>query len=265
MNLHRLFAGSLCLLAFSGPALAAGPEEKPAVTLAGAPQPAPEGSALQAAAIKQAIHARYPDADVQSVQKLPWAGLFEVVTRDRIFYTDEKFNFLLVGNLLESETLRNLTEARMQEMMRVRFDLLPVEHAITIVKGDGRRKLAVFSDPDCPFCKKFEQEALDRLDHVTLYIFPLPIETLHPGAIEKSRNIWCAPDRVAAWQNWMLKGVVPATADCNAPLKHWVDLGQRLRLTGTPTTVFSDGRVVSGTIPLERVEALLAPAPAAKP
>lgn len=209
------------------------------------------------AALRKNLQARFPGIQVQNVAKSPIKGLYEVVLQGRLIYVDEKADYFILGSIIDAKTRRNLTEARMRQLFRVRFDTLPLDLAIKVVKGNGRRKIAVFSDPDCPYCRQLEQE-LKGIDNVTVYTFLFPIDSLHPGASSKAKAIWCAPDRARAWTAWMQEGKPPpAGADCATPLARLAALGAKLNVNGTPTIVFADGRVVPGAVPLPQLEKLL--------
>jgi len=133
------------------------------------------------AAIKQRVQASFPGGEVQSVTKLPYAGLYEVVMGEKVFYADENAEHFFIGGIFETKTQRNLTEERVQKLTAVKFDSLPLDSAIKIVKGNGKRKMAVFTDPDCPYCKKLEQD-LTKVTDVTIYVLLYPIAELHPDA-----------------------------------------------------------------------------------
>lgn len=208
--------------------------------------------------IRLSLEKQFPGAKVQSVVKTPYAGLYEVFMEGQLFYTDANARYLVVGKVIDAKTRVNLTEQRSEDLLRVSFASLPFDDALKVVRGNGSRKLAVFSDPDCPFCRQYEED-LARLDNVTIYTFIFPIEGLHPGAAEKSRKIWCAPNRVEAWDQWMRKGVLPQNAgNCDNPIARIVQLGGRLGINGTPTTIFADGRRVAGRIPAPQLEQRLA-------
>jgi thiol:disulfide interchange protein DsbC len=137
---------------------------------------------------------------------------------------------------------------------------LPLNQAIKVVKGNGSRKLAVFSDPDCPFCKQLEQQALVGLNDVTIYTFLFPLAELHPDAANKAKAIWCAQDRTRAWQDWMLNGQLPKGATtCATPVEENAELGKKLGIRGTPLLIFANGKRVSGAIPAQEIEARLSP------
>jgi len=151
-------------------------------------------------ALKAAIHKKFPEIKLDSLKKTQYGGLYEAVMEgSQVFYTDKNVEFILVGNLIDAKTQRNVTEERIRDLMRVKFDTLPLDLAIKQVKGNGKRKMAVFSDPDCPYCRKLEAE-LEKVTDVTIYTFLFPIASLHPQAGDKARAVWCAPDRVKAWE-----------------------------------------------------------------
>lgn len=206
------------------------------------------------AAIKKLIKERLPELQVQSVKSAPMPGWYEVFAGNRLFYVDEKADFIMVGSIVDAKTKRNLTEERIRDLMRVKFDVLPFEDAIKIVKGSGKRKLAVFEDPDCPYCKKVEAD-IEKLDNYTLYVFLYPIEQLHADATSKSQKVWCAKDRGKAWQDIMLKNLVPKNkGDCATPIGRNIALANQLNINGTPALIFEDGHLIPGAIPAEQIE-----------
>jgi thiol:disulfide interchange protein DsbC len=220
--------------------------------------------------VKKELAAKFPDIPVHSVKKAPVKGLYEIVAGQQVFYVDEKVEHVFLGNLIETKSQRNLTAERRESLMRVKFESLPFDDAIKIVKGKGERKLAVFEDPDCPFCRKLEAD-LAKMDNLTIYVFLLPLDQLHPEASLKSRKVWCAPDRVKAWLDVMTTGALPDNAgDCPNPVARTGELAQKLRIGGTPALVFESGRLVPGAIAQAKIEELLgepkaaASAPAAK-
>jgi thiol:disulfide interchange protein DsbC len=161
----------------------------------------------------------------------------------------------MVGAVYDTESKRNLTEARMRELNRVAFSSLPLDLAIKKVKGNGERKLAVFSDADCPFCARLENE-LKSIDNVTIYTFLYPIDQLHPDAARKSRIIWCAPDKAKAWDAFFESGALPKNSgDCDNPVAATGQLGQKMRVTATPTLVFADGSIIPGALPAQQIDA----------
>ena len=208
------------------------------------------------ASLKKTIEATYPKVKIQNISKTPYAGLYEVFLDGQIIYTDDSFNFLIVeGRLVDPKNKRDLTAERMDELTRVDFASLPLDKAIKVVKGNGSRKLVVFSDPDCPYCKKLEQKDLVGITDVTIYTFLYPLESLHPDAANKSRAIWCAPDRSKSWQEWILNGQLPkGTASCDAPIDDVADLGSKLGITSTPTLIFANGKRLLGAYPAKEIE-----------
>lgn len=207
--------------------------------------------------VKHLFSARFPGAAVESVTPTPFKGLYEVYVNGNIYYTDESVNYAIQGNLIDAKARRSLTEERLNKLSAVPFDQLPLDLAIKIVKGNGKRKVAIFEDPDCPFCRKLEQEMVKVTD-VTFYVFLYPIEQLHPGATEKSKKIWCSPDRGKTWQEAVQKGINPnAAATCDNPVERIAKLGRTYRVTGTPTLFFVDGTRVPGAISAEQLESML--------
>jgi thiol:disulfide interchange protein DsbC len=209
-------------------------------------------------AIRRTLRSRSPQSTVGSISATPIQGLFEVVVDGRIVYVTEDGRYVIVGELVEMDSGRSLTQARQDQISAIPFDKLPLELAFKRVKGDGSRRVAVFEDPDCPYCKKLEQE-LARIDNLTIYTFLFPIEQIHPGATDKSQAIWCARDRVKAWEDAVLSSVAPPIgASCATPVSRIIDYGRAHGISGTPTTFFSDGRRVIGAISAQELEKQLA-------
>jgi thiol:disulfide interchange protein DsbC len=207
------------------------------------------------AVVKALLESRFPGAPISNVSKSPYFGLYEAQLDDRMLYTDAKVNYVLVGSVYDTATRTNLTEARMRKMNRVAWDSLPFNLAMKKVKGDGSRKLAVFADADCPFCKRLETE-MQGLDNVTIYTFLFPIDSLHPDSAHKSAQIWCAPDRVQAWDDWFASGKLPDNkGDCPTPIAEVAELGQKYHVNATPTLIFADGSIIPGALQLDRLEA----------
>jgi thiol:disulfide interchange protein DsbC len=195
---------------------------------------------------------------IDEVNKTPMAGLFEVRVGTDLYYADADGNFLIHGSLIDAKQQRNLTEERQEKLLAVPFDSLPLKDAFTVVRGNGKRKIAIFEDPNCPYCKHFERD-LQKIDNVTVYMFLYPI--LGPDSDDKSRNLWCAKDRTGAWLDWMLRGKVAPDAKCDiAAITRNVEFGRKYKVTGTPTMFLADGRRVPGAIPAQDIEKLLADA-----
>lgn len=219
-----------------------------------------ESPKQQMDSIKVKLAKQLPGKEIITVSPTPMKGVFEVVMAgNMIIYTDAKADFLIFGDMVDVAKKKSVTEERMAELRKVDFSKLPLEQAVKVVRGDGSRQLAVFSDPDCPFCKKLEQEGLKGLDNVTIYTFLMPLAELHPDAARKSRLIWCSKDAAAAWTNWALNSKLPEGGkdDCENPIEKNILLGKTLGITGTPGLVFANGRVVPGAIPRENIETLL--------
>jgi thiol:disulfide interchange protein DsbC len=226
-----------------------------------APQPA--ATAAELAAVKQLIEAKFPGAPVSNVARSPYFGLYEAQFDDRMIYTDAKVTYVMVGSIFDANTKLNLTDARLRELNRVAWDQLPLDLAIKKVKGSGARKLAIFSDADCPYCKRLEGE-MKALDDVTIYTFLFPIAQLHPDSARKSALIWCASDRTKAWDDWFASGKLPTNkGDCATPIAKTALLGRKYHVSATPTLVFADGTMVPGAIPLDQLESELKQAEAA--
>jgi thiol:disulfide interchange protein DsbC len=208
--------------------------------------------------VKKELAKRFPDLKTERITKTTYGGLFEVFTGTEIFYTDEKATFVVTGNLIDTGTRVNVTEGRLGKLTAIKFDDLPLANAIKIVRGDGSRRIAIFEDPLCGFCKKFEAE-IATLNNVTAYMFLYPI--LAQDSHVKSKAIWCSKDKLQAWQDWMLRDkapVSPAPENCSTPVDENVALGQKLRVNGTPVTFFEDGERITGALPLASFEAKLA-------
>lgn len=211
----------------------------------------------QDAQIRKALAERLPQLGaVEEVRKTPIAGLFEVRIGLDLYYTDAQGNYLIQGQLLDTKSRRNLTEERVEKLSTIDFATLPVADAFTIVRGNGKRKIAIFEDPNCGYCKRFEKD-LQGVDNVTLQVYLYPI--LGPDSLEKSRNLWCAKDKGRAWQDWMVRDQAPAKGSCDtAALTRNVEFGRKWRINGTPTLVFADGSRVPGAISAQQIEQKLA-------
>ncbi|MEI7612681.1 MAG: DsbC family protein [Betaproteobacteria bacterium] len=210
------------------------------------------------ASVKRAIEAKL-GGKVTSVTKSPYLGLYEVYAEGQILYTDDKISAILAGTLIDGKTLKNVTAERMQKLTAIKFSDLPIELAVKQVRGDGKRVMATFEDPNCGYCKKLAKDMV-RLDNVTIYTFLLPI--LSPDSREKSNQIWCSSDKAKAWNDWMQDGKSPSgKGDCDtSAVTKTVELGHRLAINGTPTIFFADGERVPGAVPIAQIEQKLAAA-----
>lgn len=217
-------------------------------------------SAAEEDQIREAVGAALTGAKIGPITKLPYGDLYEVIVNNvNILYTDSKGQIGLFGNLVELKTRKNLTALRKEDLMVVDFSKLPLDKAIVKVKGNGSRKVAVFTDPDCPYCKQLEKE-LSNVTDVTVYIFLLPLGKLHPDAPRKAAAIWCSADRAKAWDDLMQSGKEPAeggTKECVNPIADIAKLAAELNISGTPGIVFSNGKLVPGAVPAEQLESLL--------
>lgn len=216
------------------------------------------GAQASEAVVRKALTERFPGAQISSVKKTPYSGLFEVYLDGQLVYMDAKGQYVFAGDVIDLKTRRNLTQDRLAKLQAVDWKVFPLNNAIKSVKGKGERKLVVFSDVDCPFCRKFEAE-LAKVDNITVYTFLYPIEGLHPKAVQTSRQIWCASDRNKAWDDYITKGSVPGNdGKCANPVDATVALGNKLGVGGTPTIFFANGVRVPGMVPAAQLERLLA-------
>lgn len=230
------------------------------------------GSTVNAdeASLRKAIGAKFPNATVDSIAKVPGLGLYELVIDGSVYYADEAFNYLVDGNIIELKSMSNLTAARKREIedaelkkVAVAFDDLPLSKAFTKVFGDGSRRLAYFADPNCGYCKKFDRETLPKLTNATVYVFLYPIITAQ--SVPTSKAIWCSADRAKAWDDYVIKSVAPKAApDCDNPVDDILAFGYGKRIRGTPTLFFADGSRISGGPSLEDLEQLMDKAEAKK-
>jgi thiol:disulfide interchange protein DsbC len=235
-----------------------------AQTASGAPAEAAKAAdaplSAEAAAVKKLLEQKFPGAEVTNVGKSGYFGLYEAQFDGQMVYTDPKVTYIVVGSIYDATTKTNLTEERQRKLNRVAWASLPLDLAFKRVKGKGTRKLAIFSDADCPFCARLEHD-LRSVDDVTIYTFLYPIDQLHPDAARKSKILWCAPDRAKAWDEYFATGKLPNNkGDCSVPLVATHSLGEKLRVNATPTLVFADGTIIPGALPKERLEAELAKA-----
>ncbi len=187
--------------------------------------------------IRQSLQSKFPNVKVEHIVKTPYSGLYEVVIDNDLFYTDAQGEYLFQGNVIEARSRRDLSEERRRVLFAIDFDKLPLELAVKKVKGNGKRKLAIFTDPNCSFCRKLEKE-LSRVSDVTVYFFMYPI---FPGSDEIVRNVLCSKNPVKAWDDWMLSEIAPARATCATQTDKVMALGQKLHVNGTPNLVFANG------------------------
>jgi thiol:disulfide interchange protein DsbC len=261
-------AAMACAAAWPAPAASSAPPAAPPAAPPTAPPAAPAGEATAPAVKAGTISPQYselvkrlakllPEAPVQSVRPSGVEGIVEVLLAgNRIVYCDLAGQHLFNGHLFELETHEDLTEQRLGEIARVDPKQLPLADAFDVKRGNGKRELYVFEDPDCPFCKKFEEQ-LPKINDVTLHVFLYPLTSIHPHAYEHSLGVWCSKDRQKAWSDKMLKGIDPAAATCANPIDRNLALGDKLHIEGTPTVIFQDGRVHEGTLAADELEQML--------
>ena len=209
--------------------------------------------------IKKLIEPRLGEgAKVDSVRETPYSGLYEIRVGSDILYTDKTATYLFSGHIYNVKTSVDLTRERIDELNKIKFSDLPLDKALKQVKGDGKRVIAVFEDPNCGYCKRFRRDTLKNIDNVTVYTFMYNI--LADDSAVKSKNIWCAPDRVKAWDDWMVSGKAApvAPASCETPNDEVLELGHKLRISGTPSIFFADGSRIPGAIDAKTLEAKLA-------
>jgi len=204
------------------------------------------------AEVRERLQKNYPQlGQVEQVNKSPIPGLYEVVTPVRLFYTDEQTRYLIDGSIYDLRTMRNITDERARKIYAIDFKALPLDLAMKQVKGNGKRKIVVFTDPNCGYCKKLEGE-LKQVDNVTIYRMLYPI---FDGSEEKVRRVWCAKDRNKAWEDMLLDNIVPPpVAKCRPPIAEVLEAGRKLRISGTPALIFANGVLIPGALPAEELE-----------
>ena len=263
----------LACLAAASLVRAAGNPPPTAAGTAAAPPPAAAAAAAAAAAdqhITPTIAPQYaelarklskalPEYTIVRISPSGVEGILEVLMEDnRIVYTDASGKHLFNGHLFDVDAHEDLTERRIEALTRIDVKQLPLADAFDIVRGDGKRQLYLFEDPDCPYCKKFEEQ-LRKVNNVTLHIFLFPLTTIHPHAYEHALGVWCAKDRQKTWTDKMMKDIdPPAVAKCANPIDRNLALGEKIHIDGTPTIVFADGRVRAGMMSAEDLEGMLA-------
>ena len=206
---------------------------------------------LSTESIRKGFAERFPGIEIAEVNSTPFPGLFEVQIGMDLLYTDVNVDYILQGSLVDAKTRRDLTAQRLEQLSQISFDALPLELAVKQVKGNGARKMAIFEDPNCGYCKRLHQ-TLKEVDNTTVYTFLFPI--LSPDSEIKARNIWCAKDQAATWRAWMLDGKTPPDANCATPVDTVLALGKKLMVQGTPAIIFADGSRVNGALPLDDLQ-----------
>jgi len=232
--------------------------------------------------LREKLRTKYPTTSFNSVEESPVQGIFEIIAGDNLFYTDKSADYLFFGSMYDMGNRRDITQERresLRDVRRVNYATLGTEKAIVEVRGDGSRKFAVFTDPDCPYCRMLEP-TLDKLDNVTIYRFLYPIASLHPDATAAANSVWCEgkddAGRLAMLKTHMsnnaasernpvgaFEKAVSGAAACSTPVSASVKFAEANNIKGTPTLVAEDGRVLEGNVPKERLEAWLQPQPKA--
>ncbi len=201
--------------------------------------------------IRLSLQSKFPEmGNIEHIVKTSYAGLYEILIGDQLLYTDEQGQYLFDGNVIEVKSRNNLSEQRRQQLFAIDFDKLPLDLAVKKVKGNGKRKMAYFTDPNCGYCKKLEKE-LAKVSDVTLYLFLYPI---FQGSDEIVRNVHCAQDPVKAWDDLMLNGIAPASASCKTSTEKVLALGKKQHVNGTPNLIFGNGMQAPGYLPAEELE-----------
>ena len=213
------------------------------------------------AKIRRMVESKLGGVKVEGIQPAPLPGFFEVrfTSRDgpHIVYTDAEATHIFVGELIDARTNRNLTEERLRKLSAISFDTLPLDLAVKVQRGNGKRILAIFSDPHCPACRQFEQ-TLAQIDDITIYYFMYPV--IRPELIDHSRAVWCSPDRAKAWLELAARAkprVPSATSSCDTPVERIVDLGRTLGVSSTPTLFFATGERMRGGLPAPQLRTML--------
>ena len=214
--------------------------------------------AQQEERLKAELKKNVPEAPVDSVRKVNYGNLYEVVVGGEIYYTDESASFIISGSLIDLKTKTNVTEVRMRTLNAVKWSDLPLDNAVKITRGNGSRKIAIFEDPNCGYCKRFERDLLGVTD-ITVYVFLYPI--LAADSVEKSKQVWCAIDKGKMWLDHMTKdAAITGDSKCVTPIDKNLAFGRERRIQGTPTIIFENGDRVPGAMALADFEKKLAEA-----
>jgi len=225
-------------------------------------------AAADEGAVRRLIQSRVgTEVRIERIERVPGSSLYEVTVRGpngpQLFYADERARVIVVGQVLDGRTGFNLTEERLRKLNAIDWATLPFADAISTKRGNGRRKVAIFSDPNCPYCKRFEKD-LAKLDDITVHIFLFPV--IRPESLPLTKSVWCSPDRARAWNDLMLRDIEPtASPDCDTPVEKLVALGRELGANSTPTWFVETGERYTGAIPLEDTRRILDAASRAKP
>ena len=221
------------------------------------------GASLRAAedptkTLLETLQKRYPDVKLEGAQPTPIPGVYEVFAGGRVVYTDATGDYMILGKLVDTRTRHDLSAEHLDDHNSIDFQKLPFDRAIKFVRGNGSRKLAIFEDPDCPFCQQMEKDMANITD-VTIYVFLYPLENVHPNATAHAHAIWCSADRAAAWTGYVTDHKAPSGTTCkDDPVNDLQTLGTNLRVSSTPTLFFESGRRVGGALDANTLQQLLA-------
>lgn len=213
----------------------------------------PDKSAAET--LKQNLGRLYPKTSFQSVRPAVYPGIYEVVMGKNVVYTDVNGRYFMFGHVYDMHEQKDLTESRLTEINKISFDGLPKDAAIVFKEGKGTRQLAVFSDPDCPYCRRLETE-LAKLKDVTIYLYMLPL-SIHPEAAAKTEAVWCSSDRASSWRDLLLNNKAMEKATCNTPTQLVAGLAKQMNITGTPTLISGDGRIKPGAMDARTIDSWL--------
>ena len=217
-----------------------------------------------ASRLMQTLSARFPTIRIDAVEPSPMPGVYQVIAQNQVVYVDASGDHMIVGNMMDTRSKQNLTAQALDAHQSIDFKSLPLDEAIKIVKGKGERRMALFADPDCPYCQRLEQD-MNATDNVTIYLFLFPLEQVHPHALADAKAIWCSPDRASAWTNWMVNHTpIPGGGSCaDDPIGKIAVLARSLQIQATPTMFLENGRRIGGLIPQSQLQQMLAQASAA--
>lgn len=205
-------------------------------------------SVADEAIVREVLKERFPSTDIVSIHESPWQGWYEVETPAELVYASADGSVLFRGRVYDTATRKDLSLERWDALRAIDFNALPLDLAIKEVRGNGSRRVAVFADPFCPFCRQLEERIRD-VDDVTIYTFLFPLEDIHPGATQRAAQLWCSEDRAVAWSKWIVERIEPTAGACDAtPLEDIRSLAKKYRISGTPTAVFGSGRRSEGVL-----------------
>lgn len=203
--------------------------------------------------VKEALQKRLPSTKIMEVNETPMPGIYEVVLGKNVVFTNAEGRYFLFGHMFDIQEQRDMTAEKKESLRKVSWSSIDLAKALTFIKGKGTREFAVFSDPDCPYCRRLEGE-LEKLDDVKIHLFMFPL-AMHKDAEKKSSQVLCSKDPRKAWKDMMLKGKDPSGKDeCRKQVAEAAAIGQKAGVVGTPTLVAKDGRMISGALPAERIE-----------